>query len=656
MGQRRKFKLIPLVAVMSCVSMGAILIFAIWVSAISANRIVRDNTTKLVASAVASEFADLRACLNTGNFCPPQAYTEAHPASGGDVPAYVLKAQRSLAIGIENCQDVESVNGIPTLMVAEFSKESSEMINIIALPLSEPVLERLAGDYLLTDLRLGGTGTNTSTYALMNAKDEVIAELAWEAPSPGMSLAWSLFPILAASVGVAIVFAWYVGRIAQSIADKLRKNVKESQQLARTDTLTGLPNRLAFQERLTSALSQNETDVALIAADINNFKSVNDTMGHNEGDRLIEQVAERIQHSLTDEIFLARIGGDEFVFLLADAQAEEKMGGAANAVRSALEQSFYIGGNPLSMSMSMGMTVRPKDAVLTEDELMRQADKAMYQSKASAGKLLTRYNAAIEPSRANELRLETELRNAIDNPEQFSLRYQPIINSGTSTVGMAEALLRWNSPTLGRVSPADFIPVAEQTGLIRKITSIVLDKVCNDVSKAPDLSVSVNISPAEICDPLFHDDLVHKIRQYNIRPDQITLELTEGVVVENPRGLAVALQKLRLMGHQIVLDDFGTGYSSIGYLRQMEFSLLKVDKSLVEGVTRNKQARDVLHATLNLAKAIGIRVLAEGVETAEQAKLLKEMGVDMQQGFNFSAGLEYEDLLEFAQNLEMQAA
>ena len=339
------------------------------------------------------------------------------------------------------------------------------------------------------------------------------------------------------------------------------------------------------------------------------------------------------------------MGGDEFSFIFVGEGVEERLRGFVHSLKAALDAAFYLEGEPFHISMAMGFSMRVRGDTLPPSELIRQADSAMYASKASKSSMLVKYDPKLNPNRLKELEMESALRKALDHADEFSVLYQPIYGRNGEEINFAEALVRWSSPDLGAVSPADFIPIAEATGMIGRLTTIVLDKVCEDLAKAPEMTVSVNISPLQINDVAFHDILAELIEKHGVRADQIVIELTEGVLVENPRGLASALQRLRLIGHRIALDDFGTGYSSIGYLRQMDFSLLKVDKSLVRGATKNRRAREILAATIKIAKAFNIDILAEGVETEKQAQLIAEMGFNMQQGFNFNGAMPFDDLI-----------
>lgn len=532
---------------------------------------------------------------------------------------------------------------------ADDADPSSFPLTFMIFALTEEIVSDLGSQYLTPNLHLNDhVGDADIGIPLVGIDGTVLTNLVWAPPRPGAELVRAILPYLGVAISIILGFSLYVGRTASEAATELVKNEMNSAILARTDHLTGLHNRMAFHEQIKKTFANARDDIALMTVDVNGFKQVNDNYGHAVGDGLIIDLAERICDTQGDDIFFARVGGDEFCFLHEGKDAAERMSGFANSLKSALEPAFYINGSPFFVALSMGMAVRKIDEPTTQDELLRQADLAMYASKGTASHLLVRYDSEIDPSRIIEIEFETELRRALQNPEQFSMKYQPIICSNQKEISFAEALLRWESPKLGKVSPSDFIPVAESSGLIRQITALVLEMVCKDLSNAPDLTVSINVSPIEINDQGFHHQLSQKVQKYGVRPEQIIIELTEGVLVKNPRGLSASLQKLRLMGHQIALDDFGTGYSSIGYLRQMEFTLLKVDKSLIDGVTKSKRAREVLAATLQLSKAIGIQILAEGVESSAQASILEEMGFDMQQGFNFSGNLRFDDLVALA--------
>lgn len=518
-------------------------------------------------------------------------------------------------------------------------------INFMGQRLNDDFIAQLGMRFLIDDLHLITGGSDTEIIVPLYGLDGVqLAGLAWTPPRPGAALVKSAIAPLTAALLLFLGLSQVVSRRAAESAARLLKNEQNSAKLARTDHLTNLPNRLAFNERLNEAIAADSEEIALMITDLNNFKKVNDTLGHAAGDELIISLTKRIEETLHGDVFFARLGGDEFSFLFIGKNAEESLCGFVNSLKSALEPAFYLRASPFYLTTAMGYAVREAGCGLPMDEFVRQADSAMYLSKSSSSDILVRFDAELDPDRMQELELETTLRKALEDPSQFYIDYQPIVGGSGDSLDFAEALLRWDSPVLGKVSPADFIPVAEASGQIGRVTSMVLGMVCADLGRAQEMVVSVNISPLQINDAKFHDDLADALKRHGVRPEQLVIELTEGVLVENPRGLSVSLQKLRLLGHRIALDDFGTGYSSIGYLRQMEFTMLKVDKSLIDGVTKSERAREILTATLRLAKAIDIQIVAEGVETEEQARALADMGFDMQQGFNFSGGVPFDEL------------
>ena len=479
---------------------------------------------------------------------------------------------------------------------------------------------------------------------VLRADGSVLGYVSWTPPHPGLTLAKASIAPLVLAFLVYLILSRIIARAAVESARHLLERERESAIMARTDHQTKLPNRLAFNERYEELLKSGSASIAVLFTDLNGFKLINDAKGHATGDTLIIRLAERIEDTINDEIFFARMGGDEFSFIFTGENAEERLRGFANSLKSALDAAFYLEGEPFHISMAMGYSILEQGSTLPTAELIRQADKAMYASKASCSSMLVKYEADLDPNRLGELRIEGALRKALDHPEQFSIAYQPIVGGHGEEMPFAEALLRWNSPELGSVSPADFIPIAEASGLINRVTSIVLDIVCKDLATAPKMIVSINISPLQLNESAFHDELASKVEKFGIRAYQIVIELTEGILVENPRGLAAGLQRLRLIGHKIALDDFGTGYSSIGYLRQMNFSLLKVDKSLIRNATKDRRAREILEATVQIARAFNIDILAEGVETQAQALLLAEMGFNLQQGFKFSGAVPFNEL------------
>ncbi|NNK78155.1 MAG: bifunctional diguanylate cyclase/phosphodiesterase, partial [Litoreibacter sp.] len=418
---------------------------------------------------------------------------------------------------------------------------------------------------------------------------------------------------------------------------------QNAHEAARTDPLTGLPNRLSFRETLDHLLAEQPHSVHLLYLDINGFKQVNDTMGHAQGDILVRKLAGRLRNCLPEGAFLARIGGDEFTAIFTGTQAEDVITRFAERVQIALAHPFDLLTRPFHLAVAMGYSHADGPGISAE-ELVRRADVAMYKAKETARMRPLKYSPGIEPDRDEDLRIECAMREALTAGREFSVVFQPMRDARSGHVMRAEALVRWHSATLGEIGPNVFIPVAEQSGLMRLLALWVITEVARKLTGRPDLRINVNISPLQVIDDSFVEEMSQILSGFGIAPGRVEIELTEGVIVPNAEGMARALRDLKARGHSIALDDFGTGFSSLGYLRQVDFNTLKIDQSLVTQGTRSPRERGILEAAIKMARALDLEIVAEGVETATQANVLAAMGVDLLQGYFCGEGVRFDDL------------
>jgi diguanylate cyclase (GGDEF)-like protein/PAS domain S-box-containing protein len=421
------------------------------------------------------------------------------------------------------------------------------------------------------------------------------------------------------------------------ITERAQYEERLSQQ-AFHDALTGLPNRALFQDRLEHALRQRGQTVGLLFVDLDHFKVVNDSLGHDAGDQLLCDVAQRLAGCLRDGDTLARLGGDEFTVLMpdiADAQVAEAV---ASRIESRLEPPFELPGQSVFVTASIGIAT----GVALHDRseaLLRDADAAMYEAKAGGRARHAVFDPTMHTRAVTRLAIETDLRRAIDS-DQLELHYQPIMwLEGNQIVG-AEALVRWRRPDGTLVPPGEFIPVAEETGLIRPIGRWVLHEACrqlarwrSDLPQAAGLAMSVNISARQLQDASIVEDVESALHETGLDPGSLILELTESAVVESFEGASATLQKLRWMSVQLALDDFGTGYSSLSSLSRLPLDILKIDQSFVARLDQDAESRAIVYAIVSLATALGVRVTGEGIETASQLSTLIELDCNHGQGF-----------------------
>ena len=508
---------------------------------------------------------------------------------------------------------------------------------LLGTRLTDEAIARIGGDYLLSGLELARQApADHSSLPLLGAEGEPVAYLIWDMPRPGTTMLYRMaLPLL-----LVILFTASLTLVGMAL---VRRNAKhlvaaehQASTAARTDALTGLPNRAAFSEALAAPAVAGAR--AILFLDINGFKRINDGIGHAAGDQVIAQLARRLGRLSWSDRMLARIGGDEFVFLLTGAGAGSQAEWVAEGIERATAEPFDALGHQLRLTAAVGYAVQATDG-MTGGDLLRQAELAMQEAKRRKDQgLPVAFGALIEKATQDARAIERELQAALERRGEFSIAYQPIA-APEGRLARVEALARWTSPELGMVPPDRFIAVAEQSGLIIRLGRVLLGLVCDDLVAHPDLRVSVNISPLQLMAPTFVQDLLADLARRGIDPARIEVELTESVVVDDPHLAADRLRELHEAGFSTALDDFGTGYSSIGYLRQMGFNTLKVDRSFVTGFCDKPERLALVNAMILLAHALGLRVVCEGVETEQEFEMLRELGCDMAQGYHLDRPL-----------------
>jgi len=437
-----------------------------------------------------------------------------------------------------------------------------------------------------------------------------------------------------------------IGELAQAF-NRMQEGISHREhritELAYTDRLTGLPNRAMFSDRLQQAIAEalpNETPFGVMVMDLDRFKYVNDTLGHPIGDLLLREVALRLRDALAVHSGLvARLGGDEFAVLLPDANLAD-VERVALQILKALEQPISIEGQPVDVGASIGIVTFPDNGV-DMNVLLRRADIAMYVAKRSnAG--VARYEERYDNSSAERLSLMSELRRAVEQ-DQLLLFYQPKVDLSTQTVKYVEALVRWDHPTRGYVSPDQFIPFAEQTGYIKTISYWVADKAIRQCAMWRDvgieLAISINVSARELIQSSLPDTFAGLLRKYNVPAELLWIEITESAIMDDPNHAIETLDRLHALGIRLSVDDFGTGYSSLSYLKRMPVDELKIDKSFVMGMTENRDDETIVRSTIDLAHNMGLKVVAEGVESEAVLQRLTDLECDLAQGFHLSRPL-----------------
>jgi len=432
-----------------------------------------------------------------------------------------------------------------------------------------------------------------------------------------------------------------IGRLAQSfnrMAAGIAEREKRITQLAFNDSLTGLPNRAFFRQHLDLELKQAERRggraLALLCVDLDNFKAVNDTLGHPAGDELLRAVAARLGANVGDAM-VARLGGDEFTVILSHRDAHEAAGAIAGRLIAALAEPFEISGHELTAGASVGIAMAPGDAA-DADTLLKHADLALYQAKDEGGGTYRFFEAEMNARAQARHQLEADLRRAIGQGE-FELYFQPLFDLETNRIGSFEALIRWNHPRRGLVAPDEFIPLAEETGLIVPIGAWVIQEACRQAVKWPeDVRVAVNVSSVQFRRPGLANVLIQALAASGLDPRRLEVEITESIFLESSEALIAVLHSLRAMGIRIALDDFGTGYSSLSYLQSFPFDKIKIDRSFIQQLLSRAGSTAIVRAITDLARALGMETTAEGVENPEQLAELRLQGCSSVQGYLFS--------------------
>jgi diguanylate cyclase (GGDEF)-like protein/PAS domain S-box-containing protein len=422
-----------------------------------------------------------------------------------------------------------------------------------------------------------------------------------------------------------------------------RKRIEqELNHMATHDTLTGLPNRLMFSQLLDHAIQsaqRNQRQLAVLFIDLDRFKIINDSLGHEAGDTLLKEMAARLKGSLRTVDVVSRLGGDEFIILMEDFHELKQVETLAQKILSTIIKPMVIMGEECRVTASIGISVYPKDGQ-DEQSLMKNADIAMYFAKEEGKNNFQFYSENLRTMSNERLTIETNLRHAMERNE-FYLDYQARLDLRTRAITGVEALLRWNNPYLGAVTPTQFIPIAEETGMIVPIGRWVLKTACAQSvawqkQGLPPVCMSVNLSLRQLVNENFLDDVKSILQETGMPPNLLELEITESTVMHNPERLVPVLTKIKEMGIRMAIDDFGTGYSSLAQMKNFPINTLKVDRSFIRNLPEDNDNRAITEAVIIMGKSLKLKVVAEGVETREQEKFLKDQICDEMQGFFFS--------------------
>ena len=439
------------------------------------------------------------------------------------------------------------------------------------------------------------------------------------------------------------------GGFVQTFTDVTKRREAEAYiaKLASEDPLTGLPNRRILRaaiEKLSTAEGVN-SDFGVLFLDLDQFKIINDTLGHRVGDMLLVEVARRLQQALRPGDVLARLGGDEFAIVMPSFRSRTAIATAASAIVDTIAQPYDIDGHGIRSAVSIGIAIGPSDGN-NADDLLMAADLALYAVKSNGRGTYCFYEHSMNAALNDRRRIETELREAIEQ-NRLRLEYQPIIDLRRNIISGFEALARWEHATMGAISPSVFVPIAEDSGLIMSLGEWAIREACSQAARWPnDLTVSVNLSPVQFSLPTLADTIAQILAETGLAPHRLVLEITERLFISDVGKTLATLHRLKAMGVRIAMDDFGTGYSSLSSLRSFPFDKIKIDRAFVSDLGENSQNSVIVQAIIIIARALGMATVAEGVETVGQQRLLTALGCDEVQGYLFSKAVPLERVPE----------
>jgi diguanylate cyclase (GGDEF)-like protein len=448
----------------------------------------------------------------------------------------------------------------------------------------------------------------------------------------------------------------YLINVVEDVTERRRSNEKIA-HLAHFDALTDLPNRVLFQERIEQELDRvrRGATFALLYLDIDEFKGINDSLGHHVGDELLKTVAERIKSCVRPQDMVARLGGDEFAVLLSTTGSQDEVAELVGQIFETIRRPCHCLGHQLSTDASIGIALAPQDGT-ERDQLTKNADLAMYAAKAGGRRTYRFFAPKMDEDARARLQMEQDLRRALAEGH-FELHYQPLVDLGSNAMTGCEALLRWHHPERGMIPPLDFIPLAEDTGLINEIGDWVLHTACAEATTWPaHIRLAVNVSPVQLKSPTLALRITSALATTGLAPERLEIEITEAVLIRDDETALNILHQLRDIGVRIALDDFGTGYSSLSYLKRFPFDKIKIDRCFVSDIEADGSAA-IVRAVVSIAAASNMTTTAEGVETGHQQDLLRELGCTEMQGYLFSAPKPASEVRKlFAPVTEMRAA
>jgi diguanylate cyclase (GGDEF)-like protein len=528
-----------------------------------------------------------------------------------------------------------------------------EYLHVAVRYIDGSFLDKLSSLYGIDRPRFSWKPAGSAASPVRNSKGKLIGYIGWSPFEPGEQVEDQMVPALfVALFAIGIIISLLLARIWRSRME-LEASRAQAQHLAFHDSLTGLPNRALFDDRLEHALGRREREVAVLLLDLDRFKNVNDTLGHQAGDALIREFALRLAGLVRDGDTIGRLGGDEFGVIIEEAHGAD-VHRLARRILGEVGRPFEIVGSQIYVGVSIGVAMS-SEAGRERLEIVRKADIALYRAKEGGRNDYCLFSAHMDETVKLRSKIEDELRHALASGKGLCVHYQPQVDRTGAVLGL-EALVRWDHPTRGMIAPEQFVPIAEESGLVVPLGEWVLREVCLASRRWPGLFIAANLSPIQFRSSGFLERLMHIVKSSGADPKAIQLEVTERVLLDDHDGVKAVLAKLRNAGFTIVLDDFGTGYSSLSYLRKFEVDKIKIDKSFVQHLGDAADSGAIVSAVLALGNAMGLAVAAEGVETAEQRTFLDIAGCREMQGYYFSKALPAEEIAELIEGRASPAA
>ncbi len=530
----------------------------------------------------------------------------------------------------------------------------SESILVSIRFLDGDFLTQISNRNLIEDLRFSrhpDTKDGEVSVPFDSDEHERIGYFLWRPELPGTKILQVIGPstalvsaLLVAAMAFLVAWLWRTMKALGTAIIEIRASEAQAHHLAFHDSLTGLPNRACFEERLNKALLHNKAGekVAVLLLDLDRFKNVNDTLGHHAGDSVVREFGSRLRAIVPSGSTLARFGGDEFALIHSGISNEQEVEALCSRIIDAVRRPFPVLGTEAFVGVSIGIAVAP-DASQDCHDLVRKADIALYRAKADGRDCFRLFTCLMDEAVRIRSTVEGELRAALRAGDELRVLYQPLVTAKEGRIIGLEALVRWQHPSRGLILPDQFVPIAEETGLISELGEWVLREACKVALQWPDFVVAINLSPKQFHHSGFADRILAIVQEAGADPHQIHLEVTEGVLLDDNDVTQEGVRSLRSAGFKIVLDDFGTGHSGIGYLQRFDVDKIKIDRSFVQDLGQGDGAA-VVRAIIDLAHAMKLTVTAEGVETAAQKDFLSSAGCNELQGFLFSQAVPREQI------------